>query len=100
MTNKIIGCPHCKNGINVSQNIIGFICSTCNVYIRESEFISESECHNIISLNHIINPDFIKLKDGMEKRAYDYADKQAKLRKEGKVRTFEPSDIEKLARKK
>lgn len=88
---KKVVCPNCKSGRTVNKNWYSGICKRCNKYFNEKQSLSIEQANEWFDTSdHIISPEFIKLKEGMEKRAYDFRDKQIKLRKEGKVLSHEP----------
>jgi len=90
---KVAVCPKCKNGISVSINCVGLICSNCKCYYSYKDSLSESEMVSMINNTPIISKEFIKQKGASEIRANEFRKKQIKLKKEGKVRSHEPGGV-------
>lgn len=73
---KMVGCPHCKSSRSVSTSCCGFICSKCDKYISEKEFLPSDQCDSIVRTIKPIDTEFTKVKAEMERKAYAWKDEQ------------------------
>jgi hypothetical protein len=91
---RIIVCPHCCGAITVGVQCAGLICK-CNQYFSADDSLSEEQATHSNDTVKTINPDFIKLKADMEKKAYAYKEQVMDKRRTGEVRNHEPGFAEK-----
>jgi len=79
---KVLVCPHCQAGRHCSTNTVGLVCSGCKKYFSADDSLDESMA-DMINQSKPINTVFTALKGDMERKAYEFKDKQDKERESG-----------------
>lgn len=97
-------CLQCNHNISVSDMDVGIICRHCGKYngdvmdrrITFDDFITDDYGENAGGAPHIPNIKLLKFRDGMEKKAYEWREKQSrkKHRKFGPINTSTGEHLE------
>jgi hypothetical protein len=86
----LLVCPNCKYGRFLSKNTVGVICISCEKYFKSSESLDSAE--GMVNSSKPISPEYIKFREEMERKAYDYKEKVMDKRKRGDIRSHEPDN--------
>ena len=87
---NLLVCPNCFSGRYASVNTFSLECGNCKKYFRASDSASKEQCNDLLNNSENVSPEYVKLRTGVEQRAENYRQKQAILRKDGKVKSHEP----------
>ena len=99
MQQIIIVCPHCKGARNVSIDCVGISCR-CGNYFPTVDSLQLEKAEYSYDTVREINKNFVALKDDMERKAYQWKDKQIAKRKKGKIKAHEPMNPDGTMKKK
>jgi len=70
-------CSYCETIHSVNENVVGMVCNNCGKYFAVVKLESTPEISGK-KTPHIKNTKLVKFRDGMEKKAYAWRDKQLK----------------------
>lgn len=76
---KLVICPKCFTGQHVTKSWYSSRCLGCKEWFNADNCLTDkSLCNDIKDDSTIVNPEFIKKKEQMEKAAYEWRDQQEK----------------------